>query len=231
MSQSKPGRYYAVRVGLQPGIYRSWDTCKQQVIGVKGARFKAFDSQQDAEAFIQQTEEEIRTSITRKRKLDTLEDGDEDDAKQRIKVHAPGTVVMFCDGGSRGNPGIAAGACVLFNHDRTEVLSEDSIYLGDHKTNNEAEYAGILLGLKRARALGAEHIAIYMDSKMIVKQAEGAYGVNADHLIPLYRQLQALQSKFTTFAITHIPRRLNAHADRLCNEAMDRGSGSTTSTT
>jgi ribonuclease HI len=123
------------------------------------------------------------------------------------------------DGGARGNPGPAAAAAVISTPDG-EVLDEASETLG-RTTNNVAEYRGLLLGLERARALGASEVDVVNDSELVAKQVNGLYKVKHPDMKPLYaRAMEALRG-FERWSIRSVPRADNAEADRLVNEALD----------
>jgi ribonuclease HI len=128
-------------------------------------------------------------------------------------------VLVHVDGGARGNPGPAAAAAVISTPDG-EVLDEASETLG-RTTNNVAEYRGLLLGLERARALGATAVDVVNDSELVAKQVNGLYKVKHPDMKPLYaRAMQALRG-FERWSIRSVPRAENAEADRLVNEALD----------
>jgi len=129
-------------------------------------------------------------------------------------------VVVEADGGSRGNPGPAGFGCVVFSADRTTVLAEQKHFIGQ-TTNNVAEYRGLIAGLEEARRLGANEVAVSMDSKLVVEQMSGRWKVKHPGLAELHQQARALASTFDDVTFGWIPRERNAHADRLANEAMD----------
>ena len=129
-------------------------------------------------------------------------------------------VVVEADGGSRGNPGPAGFGCVVFSADRTTVLAEHKHFIGQ-TTNNVAEYRGLIAGLEEARRLGANEVAVSMDSKLVVEQMSGRWKVKHPGLAELHQQARALASTFDDVTFGWIPRERNAHADRLANEAMD----------
>ena len=128
-------------------------------------------------------------------------------------------VIVHVDGGSRGNPGPAAGAAVLTSADG-EMLSMDSALFGV-TTNNVAEYRGLLLGLERAHALGAREVEIISDSELVARQLTGAYKVKHPQLRPLYEQALAALRSFDRWSIRSVPREQNADADALVNAALD----------
>ena len=130
-------------------------------------------------------------------------------------------LVVHVDGGARGNPGPAAIAAVLTGPDGA-VVEERSETIG-HATNNVAEYRALLLGIERARALGARELELVGDSELIVRQVRGEYRVKDAALRELHSQVRAALAGFERWSIHNVPREDNAHADRLVNEALDAG--------
>lgn len=126
---------------------------------------------------------------------------------------------LYTDGAARGNPGPAgAGAFLCDNSGNTvEELME---YLGE-TTNNVAEYRALLLGLKRAKDLGATEIEILADSELMVRQIQGKYRVKNEGLRPLFQEAMRLLKQFQKYSINHIDREENSEADRLANLAID----------
>ena len=129
-------------------------------------------------------------------------------------------VVVEVDGGSRGNPGPAGFGCVVWSADRAELLAEHKAAIGV-TTNNVAEYRGLIAGLEEARRLGADEVAVAMDSKLVVEQMTGRWKVKHPGMAELHQQARALASTFDSVSYSWIPRERNSHADRLANEAMD----------
>lgn len=127
---------------------------------------------------------------------------------------------FYCDGASRGNPGLAGAGVVLMDPNGAvrEQLRE---FLGQ-VTNNVAEYRGLLLGLKKARELGIKKIRVFSDSELLVRQINGSYRVKQPHLLVLWQEAHRELQQFTSFEVTHVPRELNREADRLSNEAIDQ---------
>lgn len=128
-------------------------------------------------------------------------------------------LVVHVDGGSRGNPGPAAAASVVSTPDG-EVLDEASELLGI-TSNNVAEYRALLLGLARARALGAEEVEVVGDSELIAKQVQGLYRVKHAAMRPLHGEAMSALRGFASWRIRTVPRAQNAHADALVNAALD----------
>lgn len=88
-------------------------------------------------------------------------------------------------------------------------------------TNNEAEYHALLLGIRRARELGASELSIRLDSELLVKQLTGAYKVKSAHLKPLHLKVRNELKRFKSYEISHVYRELNSTADSLANMALD----------
>jgi ribonuclease HI len=130
---------------------------------------------------------------------------------------------LYCDAGSRGNPGPAGIGVVILNTHTQKTIAETSIYLGV-TTNNAAEYMGLIHGLQLAQQHGVNRINIYLDSMLVVNHINGTYKVRNSRLSPLYaRALDLLKLFGDGYVITHIPRAKNARADELANIAMNRG--------
>ena len=123
------------------------------------------------------------------------------------------------DGGARGNPGPAAAAAVVSTPEG-EVLDEAASFIG-RATNNVAEYRGLLLGLERARALGATEVEIVNDSELIAYQVTGRYKVKHADMKPLHAEALAALERFDTWSIRPVKRARNADADALVNQCLD----------
>ncbi len=135
------------------------------------------------------------------------------------------TILAHCDGGARGNPGPAGYGAVIAAEDGT-VLAELSEFLG-FKTNNFAEYSGLLGVLQWALEHDCRKVRVVSDSELMVKQIQGKYKVNSPDLRPLFEEARRRIAKLDSFQISHALRHKNKTADRLANEAMDRGMGKT----
>ncbi len=128
-------------------------------------------------------------------------------------------LVIHVDGGSRGNPGPAAAAAVLSTPDG-DVVDEASEVLGV-ATNNVAEYRGVLLGLARAKALGATEVEVVNDSELVAHQINGKYKVKHPDMKPLFLEAKKALGGFEKWSIRNVPRAKNADADALVNQALD----------
>lgn len=132
-------------------------------------------------------------------------------------------MIIYCDGGARGNPGPAGIGAALFREDAEgglEEIASVSEYIG-RGTNNEAEYAALLAGLERAIGLGARTIEIRADSELMVRQLSGQYRVKSANLKPLYAKAVSLLGEFEQWSAIHVARELNRRADSLVNQAID----------
>lgn len=130
-------------------------------------------------------------------------------------------LIIFSDGGARGNPGPAGTGAIIYNEDK-QVVAEVSNFLGV-ATNNQAEYQALISALQKAVSLGAVEVACYLDSELVVRQLNREYKVKNKELAPLFLQVYNLSLGFKKISFHHIPREQNKEADRLANEAMDRG--------
>jgi ribonuclease HI len=130
-------------------------------------------------------------------------------------------IIIYTDGGARGNPGPSGIGVVIYNENK-ELIEEHSDFLGV-ATNNQAEYKAVILALKKAQLLEAEELHFYLDSELVVKQLRGEYKVKNQDLASLFLEIHNLAINFKKISYTHVRRELNKEADRLANEAMDRG--------
>ena len=134
-----------------------------------------------------------------------------------------GWITAHCDGGARGNPGPAGFGAVVQDADG-RILAELSEFLGV-QTNNFAEYSGLLAVLDFAVAHAHPRVKVISDSELMVKQIQGAYKVKSPGLKPLYDEARKRIARLEGFQISHALRHKNKDADRLANQAMDKGMG------
>jgi ribonuclease HI len=134
-------------------------------------------------------------------------------------------VVVFVDGGARGNPG-PAGIGVVIADDAGNELDRANDFIGV-ATNNVAEYRSLLLGLQRARALGAREVEVVNDSQLVARQLTGEYRVKKDELRPLHAAALEALSGFDRWSVRSVPREQNDIADALVNEALDARAATT----
>ena len=140
------------------------------------------------------------------------------------KPQTPDTyLIAYIDGGARGNPG-PAGYGVVITDQAGHKITALSEYLGP-QTNNYAEYGGLLAALKYAVNHPSRALKVISDSELMVKQIRGEYKVKNSALQELHRQARSLIGQLNWFSIQHVLREKNREADRLANEAMDKGMG------
>jgi ribonuclease HI len=132
-----------------------------------------------------------------------------------------GYFLLNTDGGNSGNPlGVAAIGALLRTR-RLAAVAQMSKAIGP-ATHNVAEYRALIEGLKLARHQGVQHIRVYMDSELVVEQVTGRAAVKNEHLKELHDYVSTLAALFKSFRIAWIPREMNAEADRLVRDALDR---------
>lgn len=134
---------------------------------------------------------------------------------------------IYGDGGARGNPGPAGSGAVIRNEEG-ETVATVSEFLGI-ATNNVAEYTAIIRALEKLSSMLESKaqdatVEIYADSMLVVKQMTGEWKLKHPGLKPLAAQVHALARQFGSVSYEHVYREANKDADRLANEAMDRGS-------
>lgn len=135
-------------------------------------------------------------------------------------------IIIYTDGGSRGNPGKAA-IGVVFCNEKEQIIKKYGEYLGDALTNNEAEYGAVIFALKKFKALFGKAIAdisdveIRSDSEFLAKQMNGEYKILDEKIQKLFIEVWNLKLDFKSVKFKHIPREKNSDADRLVNEALD----------
>jgi ribonuclease HI len=128
-------------------------------------------------------------------------------------------VTVHVDGGSRGNPGPAAAGAIVTSPDG-ELLDRVGELIGE-ATNNVAEYRGLLLGISRARELGATELEIFNDSELIAHQVNGRYKVKHADMKPLHAEALVALGAFDAWSLTPVKREQNAEADAIVNETLD----------
>jgi ribonuclease HI len=126
---------------------------------------------------------------------------------------------VFSDGAARGNPGPAGAGAVVLDA-KGKVLARVGKFLG-RQTNNVAEYEGVILGIARAKELGATEIEVRADSLLLIRQLEGAYQVKNAALKALHAKAKELLRSFDHVDLRHVPREENTLADEMSNRAID----------
>lgn len=130
-------------------------------------------------------------------------------------------LIAYCDGGSRGNPGPSACSFAIYNGD--ELLQKEAIYLGDDKTNNFAEYMGLIKLMEHLHGR-VPRVLIFCDSALVVNQTNGNWKINEESLKPLCAYAQGLKVRGQ-----HTLQHCKGHdgiignelCDQLVNEVLD----------
>ena len=136
-------------------------------------------------------------------------------------------LIIYTDGGSRGNPGPSAIGVVFVDGKTGEVLKTYGERIGDG-TNNKAEYKAVIFALKKAKALygkekmGDAHVEVRADSELLVRQLSGEYKLSTKHIQELFIEVWNLRLDFGKVTFVHVPREENKRADRMVNEALDK---------
>jgi len=137
-------------------------------------------------------------------------------------VGVPNEVIVYTDGGSRGNPGPSASGFVIYGRDG-ELLFEGGKYLGI-TTNNQAEYQAVRLGLEKALELRARVVSFRLDSQLVANQLTGVYQIKNRDLWPIHESIKELITKFKKVTFTHVRREFNREADAMVNKILDQQS-------
>lgn len=138
---------------------------------------------------------------------------------EEISAPTISRVRLYSDGAARGNPGPAGAGAVLVEPSG-QVVDRLGKFLGT-RTNNFAEYSGLLLGLRRARELGVREVEVFADSELMIRQLGGRYQVKSASLRPLYEEALKLLNDFERVKLVHVPREMNRAADEMSNQAID----------
>lgn len=128
-------------------------------------------------------------------------------------------ILLYADGGSRGNPGPSASGFVLYDMNNAQLFRR-GVYIGV-TTNNQAEYLALKYGLEEAQKIGARVVHVRMDSLLVVNQMLGKFKVRNRDLWPIHDAIKQLLPHFEKVHFTHVPRELNKEADAAVNEALD----------
>ena len=149
----------------------------------------------------------------------SVNDEREDDRGQATDVNDTTSMIVYSDGGSRGNPGPSASAYVVMDTSK-KIIAQGNVYLG-LTTNNQAEYHGVRLGLEKALELGAKKVDFRSDSMLVVNQMNGIYAIRNRELWPIYERIKELTTQFEKVTFTHVRRELNSLADGLVNKTLN----------
>lgn len=151
--------------------------------------------------------------------LDRVAKGLDGSAEESGEVGTLERVRVYSDGAARGNPGLSGAGAVLVEPNG-QVVDRIGKFLGV-QTNNYAEYMGLLLGLRRAQAMGVSEVEVFADSELMIRQLGGRYQVKSPTLRPLYEEAVKLLNDFSRVKLVHVPREMNKAADEMSNRAID----------
>ena len=135
-------------------------------------------------------------------------------------------IIIYTDGGSRGNPGPSSGG-IVFCNEKKEIFKKYAEYFGDNLTNNEAEYEAVIFALKKFKALFGKKLAqsteieLRSDSELLIKQLNGEYKIIEPRIQQLFIQVWNLRIDFKKIKFNLVSRNSNTEADKLANEALD----------
>jgi ribonuclease HI len=130
------------------------------------------------------------------------------------------TFILNFDGCSKGNPGLSGAGAVIYNNN-IEVWAGYSV-VDTSATNNQAEYTGLIIGLKYAVDNQIQDLLVQGDSQLVINQMTGKYKCNADKLVVLYKTAKALENQIKNVQYAHVLRKFNARADELSNMAVQK---------
>ncbi|WXG41489.1 MAG: ribonuclease HI family protein [Candidatus Freyarchaeum deiterrae] len=130
-------------------------------------------------------------------------------------------LLVYSDGGSRGNPGPSAIGFVVCDG-KGKVLTSYGEYVGTH-TNNQSEYLALIKALEQAITHSKGRVHCFLDSELVVKQLNGEYEVRDSDLNTLFSKVKGLEKKFKSVKYSHAPRNTGklSVADGLVNKALD----------
>lgn len=128
-------------------------------------------------------------------------------------------IIIYSDGGSRGNPGPSASGYVIMSP-KEEVIHQGGTYLGV-TTNNQAEYHGVRLGLEKAIEMGVRNVDFRIDSLLVVNQLNGIYTIKNRELWPIHERIKQLVKEFDHVSFRHVKREFNQLADGMVNKILN----------
>jgi ribonuclease HI len=129
-------------------------------------------------------------------------------------------LIIYTDGGARGNPGPAGIGAVIRGEHRNKIV-EISEYIGE-ATNNQAEYRAVIAAIEKAKRLRAKELEFYLDSELVVKQLNQEFKIKNKELAPLFVRIYNATLGFKKVIFKYIPREMNKEADKLVNKAIDQ---------
>jgi ribonuclease HI len=143
-----------------------------------------------------------------------------ENSQKNSKIFPMCNHTLHFDGCSKGNPGPAGIGAVIYENN--EEIWGGSQYLGNSKTNNQAEYAALILGLNQAIDLDIDNLLVFGDSQLVIHQINKVYKVKNKELLNLYSEVCELTTHFKYIEFIHLYRNKNKRADQLANLAMEK---------
>lgn len=131
-------------------------------------------------------------------------------------------LIIYTDGGSKGNPGPAGAGVVITTpklEEKHQILKTYAKFLGI-ATNNQAEYQAVILALEKAKALKAEEVDIFLDSELVASQLNMQYKIKDKNLGPFFIKIWNLRQSFKKVTFNYIPREKNRLADKLVEKVI-----------
>lgn len=185
-------KYYAVRIGRNPGIYHTWDECKRETMGFKGASFKKFSTREDAEAFINEVEE------------DKKESAEKDE------------LVVYVDGSYRNKDKSHSYGVYMFN-DEEEYTYSKRFFKDSEMRNVSGEIKGAMRAMEEAVKLGKKKIYLHYDYEGIRSWALGFWKTNKEGTIYYKNFYDSIKDKLEVKFI-----KVEAHSGVKYNELVDQ---------
>ena len=185
-------KYYAVRIGRNPGIYHTWDECKRETMGFKGASFKKFSTREDAEAFINEIEE------------DKKESAEKDE------------LVVYVDGSYRNSDKSHSYGVYMF-HDEEEYTYSKRFFKDSDMRNVSGEIKGAMRAMEEAAKLGKKKIYLHYDYEGIRSWALGFWKTNKEGTIYYKNFYDSIKDKLQVKFI-----KVEAHTGVKYNELVDK---------
>lgn len=185
-------KYYAVRIGRNPGIYHTWDECKRETVGFKGASFKKFSTREDAEAFINEIEE------------DKKESAEKDE------------LVVYVDGSYRNSDKSHSYGVYMFN-DEEEYTYSKRFFKDSDMRNVSGEIKGAMRAMEEAAELGKKKIYLHYDYEGIRSWALGFWKTNKEGTIYYKNFYDSIKDKLQVKFI-----KVEAHTGVKYNELVDK---------
>jgi ribonuclease HI len=131
-------------------------------------------------------------------------------------------IIIYTDGGARGNPGPAGiGVVICDGTDENKILATHKKYIGE-TTNNQAEYRAVVLGLEEAKKMAATEVAVRLDSELVCQQINGEFKLKNKDFQDSFIKIWNLRQSFKKITFQYIPREKNRLADKLVNQAIDQ---------